>query len=166
MKSWSSTQGTVALSSGEAEYYALVKALAEAIGMRSLARDLGWEMKLRVWVDSTAAKSIASRVGVGKVRHLEVRYLWVQEKLRAKEFTLKKIRGDRNPADVLTKPLGVSEVRPKIGFVGGHIMDRGGCGNDAPREKWADVNDDEDRALGEEEDWDEGELQQLLGIDE
>ena len=34
-------QATTATSSGEAEYYALVKGAAEALGMRSLAKDLG-----------------------------------------------------------------------------------------------------------------------------
>ena len=75
VKHWSSTQGSVALSSGEAEYYAMVKALAEGLGLIALAKDLGCDFKLRVWVDSTAAKAIVSRLGLGKVRHLEVKYL-------------------------------------------------------------------------------------------
>ena len=37
----SSTQGSVALSVGEAEYYALVKGAAEGLGIQALARDLG-----------------------------------------------------------------------------------------------------------------------------
>ena len=41
LKSWSSTQGSVAMSSGEAEHYALVKAASEALGMQALAADLG-----------------------------------------------------------------------------------------------------------------------------
>ena len=52
LKTWSSTQKTVALSVGEAEYIALVKAATEAIGIRSLARDLGWQLRLVVGVDS------------------------------------------------------------------------------------------------------------------
>ena len=56
-------------------------------------------------MDSSAAKAMASRNGVGKVRHLEVRYLWVQDALNRKRFTLKKVAGKFNPADVLTKPL-------------------------------------------------------------
>ena len=48
VKTWSSTQTTIAQSSGEAEYYALVRAAAEGLGMQSVMRDLGWEMKLRL----------------------------------------------------------------------------------------------------------------------
>ena len=70
MKTWSSTQSVPALSSGEAEYYALVKAAAEALGIQALAKDLGLEMNIRFWADSTAAKAIVVRIGLGKVRHM------------------------------------------------------------------------------------------------
>ena len=118
MKHWSSSQASVALSVGEAEYYALVKALAEGLGLVSLGRDLGFEFRLRLWVDSNTAKAIVSRLGLGKVRHLEVRYLWAQEALRSKKFEVRKISGETNPADVLTKPLSASEMVAKLAAVG------------------------------------------------
>ena len=105
VKSWSNRQASPALSSGEAEYYAIVKAAAEALGIQSLAADLGWQVKVQLRVDSSAAKAMVSRSGVGKVRHLEVRYLWVQDALNRKRFELRKVPGKTNPADVLTKPL-------------------------------------------------------------
>ena len=52
IKHWTLTQATVALSSEEAEYLALVKAACEGIGIQALARDLGWEMRLIIHVDS------------------------------------------------------------------------------------------------------------------
>jgi hypothetical protein len=103
LKSWSNRQGSVALSSGEAEYYAIVKLVAELMGIKALASDLGWEVTLRAFVDSSAAKAIASRVGLGKVRHLEVRFLWLQEAVRRKLVQVRKIPGIWNPADVATK---------------------------------------------------------------
>ena len=60
----------IALSSGEAEYYAMVRAAAEALGLQAIMRDLGWEAGILLWVDSSAAKSMASRIGLGKVRHM------------------------------------------------------------------------------------------------
>ena len=110
VKTWSSTQTTIAQSSGEAEYYALVRAAAEGLGMQSVMRDLGWEMRVRLWVDSSAAKSIASRVGLGRVRHLEVKFLWLQEVVRDRRLEVRKVHGADNPADVLTKPKSASEV--------------------------------------------------------
>ena len=82
VKTWSSTQTTIAQSSGEAEYYALVRAAAEGLGMQSVMHDLGWKTRVRLWVDSSAAKSIASRIGLGRVRRLEVKFLWLQEVVR------------------------------------------------------------------------------------
>ena len=114
-KSWSSTQGSVALSSGEAELYALVKGAAEAIAMKSLMADLGVDGRMLLRVDSTSAKAIASRRGVGKVKHMETRFLWVQEKVRKGDLVVKKIAGTINPADVLTKPKSCNEFLSLMG---------------------------------------------------
>ena len=75
VKHWSSTQATIALSVGVAEYYALVKAAAEGLAMVALGRDLGYELNLRIWVDSTTATAIVTRLGLGKVCHMEVKFL-------------------------------------------------------------------------------------------
>ena len=47
--------------------------------MQSMMADLGVTTQVRVWTDSNAAKAIASRRGLGKTRHVELRYLWLQE---------------------------------------------------------------------------------------
>ena len=105
IKTWSSTQNVVALSSGEAEYYGLVKAASHGIGMRNLLHDLGCTRieKIQVLTDASAAMGIASRRGIGKVRHIEVSQLWLQDKVMRNEVELVKIRTDQNPADSLTK---------------------------------------------------------------
>jgi hypothetical protein len=103
VKHWSSTQKVVTLSSGEAELAGIVKGAAEAIGLKSLAADLGIHTELRVYADSSAAIGICRRSGIGKVRHLATGQLWVQERLRAGDFALYKIPGSCNPADALTK---------------------------------------------------------------
>ena len=83
VKTWSSTQPSVTLSSGEAEFYGVVRASGAALGQQSLMRDLGVEAKVRVWTDSSAAMGIGARSGLGKLRHLETHTLWVQEHIRA-----------------------------------------------------------------------------------
>ena len=80
-----------------------MKATAELMGVRSVAADLGWNFGLRVYVDSSAAKAISSRTGIGRVRHLEVRFLWLQDVVRKRIVQILKVRGSENPADVLTK---------------------------------------------------------------
>ena len=59
--------------------------------------------RLHMETDSTAAVGICRRRGLGKIRHLATADLWIQDKLRCKEFTLGKVPGVDNPADILTK---------------------------------------------------------------
>ena len=121
LKSWSSTQAVVALSSGESEYYALVKAASEGLGIRSALGEWGEDKAVHVYTDSTAAKGIASRQGLNKrTRHVAVHLLWVQEKVANKELHLWKIDGKANAADLGTKELdqqGIMKCMTRLGAV-------------------------------------------------
>ena len=103
IKTWSSTQTSVALSSGEAEFNGVVRGSGAGLGFQSLLRDLGLEVPLRVWRDSSAAIGICSRQGLGGVRHLDTHTLWVQQAVRCKKIDLRKVDGEVNPADIFTK---------------------------------------------------------------
>ena len=105
IKCWSSTQASLALSSGEAEYYGVVRAAAAALGHRSLMEDLGLAPRVRVWTDSSAAIGTCSRQGLGKLRHVECYILWVKQRIRQGQFELRKVLGTDNPADLFTKHL-------------------------------------------------------------
>ena len=118
VKSWASTQGSTALSSGEAEYYAIVKGACEGLGLKQVMQDMGVKVAVRVWVDSSTAKSIAERIGLGKVRHMDVRYLWLQEVRRGGRVKIVKIKGEDNPADIMTKPKGIDEIKRLTSRVG------------------------------------------------
>ena len=109
LKSWSATQGLVSLSSGEAEFYGVTKAAGIAIGMKSLMEDLGASLSVRVWTDSSATVGICGRQGLGKLRHIDTRSLWVQQRLRSGGLELRKVRGEVNPADLFTKHLTSGE---------------------------------------------------------
>ena len=82
LKVWSTTQTVIAMSSGEAEYYAAVKGGAEGLAMQSMAKDLGIDLKIRVHTDSSACRGICGRTGVGNVRHMAVPLLWLQGAVR------------------------------------------------------------------------------------
>ena len=103
IRHWSSTQPTVALSSGEAELTGIVKGASNALGFQALASDMGLDISLHIMSDATAAIGICRRRGLGKIRHLHVSDLWVQERLKAGDFYLSKVDGKDNPADLLTK---------------------------------------------------------------
>ena len=96
-------QSTVSLSSGEAEVGGICKGASVGLGLQSVAADLGLNWKLAVHTDATAAIGICRRKGLGKIRHLAVADLWVQERVRSGDFELLKVLGTNNPADMLTK---------------------------------------------------------------
>ena len=66
------------LSSAEVELVALARCTSEATGMSQLAQGWGMTFEAHVFVDSSAALSIATRRGVGKLRHVKIGHLWVQ----------------------------------------------------------------------------------------
>ena len=103
VKHWSTTQTTIALSSGEAELGGICRGASIALGLQSLARDLGIDLKVQIFTDATAAIGICRSRGLGKIRHLHVADLWVQDRLKRGDFTLTKVAGSDNPADILTK---------------------------------------------------------------
>ena len=80
------------------------------MGIRSMMSDLGIDFGIKVKTDSTAAKGIASRSGLGKVRHIEVAQLWVQEKVRSGDIILEKVDGKSNLSDCLTKYVSREEI--------------------------------------------------------
>ena len=104
--SHSRTQATVALSSGEAELYAIGSGTSDALFLRSLVLEssLFQKTNLTVYTDSTAGKSMAGRFGTSrKTKHVSLRYLYMQELVTSGLIKLRKVLGTLNPADVLTK---------------------------------------------------------------
>ena len=114
IKHWSTAQKAVTLSSGEAELCGIVKGTAEALGIQSIAKDLGVSVQVRIHTDSSAAAGICRRSGIGRVRHLAVGQLWVQEGLRRGDFKLYKVPGASNPADALTKHLARDDLDRRL----------------------------------------------------
>ena len=73
------------------------------IGIKSMFKDLGLEVEIQVNTDSSAARSTSFRRGAGRVRHMEVRELSAQERVRREELSIIKVRGEDDVADGLAK---------------------------------------------------------------
>ena len=99
----SSAHSVVATSVGEAAYYGMVKGAAQGMGMKALLKDMGRYTGIGLSTDSSAAKGMAARKGLGKVRHTEVCQLWLQEKSQDGTIRIRKVKGTDNPADIVTK---------------------------------------------------------------
>jgi len=99
---WARTQVGVALSSGEAELNAALKVGTEAIGVDVMSKEMGIVLEIELLGDSSAAKGTLSRQGSGKVKHLETKQLWLQEKIASGYIKYTKIPRAKNVADALT----------------------------------------------------------------
>ena len=60
--------------------------------------------------DSSSAKSFASCWGVGKFRHIDLTELWLQESVEVGKVRLRKVYGPKNPADLLTKYMDMTNL--------------------------------------------------------
>jgi len=124
LKHWSTTQSTVTLSSGEAEFHGLVKGAGVALGQQALLEDLGIQLPIRLWTDSSAAIGICSRQGLGKLRHIDTKLLWIQQAVRAGKLAVKKVAGLANPADLFTKhSLSKERVLDLVRLLDCHFLD-------------------------------------------
>ena len=118
IKHWSTTQTTVALSSGEAELKGILKGATEGLGLQSVGRDLSLEHSVNIYTDSSAAMGMVARKGIGRVRHIEVGELWIQDAVKAKLLTVNKVKGEDNPADILTKHVEHAKTQQHCHFMG------------------------------------------------
>ena len=142
IKTWSSNQSVIALSSGEAEYYALVKGASVGLGIKALSGDLGvtYMSPTDVKSDASAAIGIANRVGLGKVRHIEVNQLWLQEKVAKGVINIIKVGTDDNLADALTKAVSAESMMKHLTGIGAMIC--GGRHNLAPKTEYKASHND------------------------
>ena len=96
----SRTQVQIGLSSPESEFYGCCGAAADLLYSKGLLNFLGYATKGPLMMDASSAIAIATRSGVGSVRHLAARYLWVQREVESNSFSVEKVAGPRNPADL------------------------------------------------------------------
>ena len=93
---------------------------------KTILQELGVELNLLVIsTESAAAKALASTRGLGRMRHMEVKDLWMQALVRDGRLKLAKILGDCNPADVFTKYLDRAALTAMAALGGFRIVPAG-----------------------------------------
>ena len=85
------------LSSVEAEGYAICP--RERAMRRTVAREAGLELKQVLHSDSTSTISQHPKVGLGRMKHVELRLLFVKDRLRRQGLTLCKVPETENSGD-------------------------------------------------------------------
>ena len=95
--------GILALSSGESELAAVVRAATEGLGLQSILNDSDLCGHVAIKSDATAAIGMVHRLESGKVRHLAVGDLRVQHHVPSENIRVSKVSGLENPSDAQTK---------------------------------------------------------------
>ena len=107
--SWSSKkQSCIALSTAEAEYVALTRAIQEGLWIHNslLAMHLPCPSSLSISTDNLAAKSLAENDSShGRAKHIDIRYHFIRSHIESGRFAVSHVPGPLNSADLLTKPL-------------------------------------------------------------
>ena len=78
---------------------------------------------MRLLVDASAAIGIASREGIGRIRHVDVAILWLQQKELKKQLEVLKVAGTENPSDLLTKHVDRRLCEEHVGRLGCRFAD-------------------------------------------
>lgn len=107
--SWKSRrQPTVALSTAEAEIMATTDAAKQAVWLRRLLQDLRYPMQDPIVIlnDNVGAVELSQHPGNhDRTKHIDMRHLWVREKVNSNLVTIKYVPTEHNLADVFTKQL-------------------------------------------------------------
>ena len=104
--STSISQKAISLSSTEAEWYAGSAATCDSLFLRNILQFLTGDVQCVVLhVDNSAVRNVAAKLGVGGLRHISGRMMWMQQLLRAKENEIRQVSTTYNIADLNTKGL-------------------------------------------------------------
>ena len=104
ISAWPRVQQAVSLSSCESEFYSMSCCASELLYVSSLLNDIGLSVDVpTLWGDSSSAIALVGRKGPGRLRHMEIRWLALQSWQQAGRVRVRKISGQTNPADYLTK---------------------------------------------------------------
>ena len=104
--SYSRTQASRALSSCEAELYAMGSGAVESLQLHALMCEQGFLQRDEIPLlrtDSSSALTLAGRRGQGRLKHVECRLLALQDWTLEKRISLGRVSTDMNDSDALTK---------------------------------------------------------------
>ena len=104
IQTWSRTQRSIALSSCEAEYLASAGAGAEGLYVGRLWTFLTKkDTSVVIVTHSSSGKAFAQRLGVGRLKHVDVKFLWMQKAIKDSLLEMKTVATLLNVADLGTK---------------------------------------------------------------
>ena len=145
LKSNSNLQTSIGLNVAETEYYALCHGAAHGLGLQSFMRDLNLNVTLMVESDSNSARSFASRLGLGRQRHVQTRYLWLQSAVAGGRVEIKRVPTKDNVSDILTKPCDASTLVRHLKTLGLVVVERSALHKALDRQAPPTIQEDVER---------------------
>ena len=115
---WSRTQQVISLSSAEAELHALCKCASEGLCVANMGKELMMGVSLKLLNHSSAARGIVQRQGAGKVKHLDVKSQWIQEREARADLAVLKVPRLENWSDLMTHHWTEVEVERHLSGMG------------------------------------------------
>ena len=73
---------------------------------------------MNLYLDSSAARGIITRQGVGRVKHLQIRTLFLQELHKQGTLSVHPVGTKENTADIGTKPLSGKRIKLLLHWLG------------------------------------------------
>ena len=123
----SRTQKIIALSSAESEFHSAVSGSIDGLLIKAAVDYVypGGASAVNVLVDNSAARAIAARQGVGRVRHIHAKMLWLQQRVSFGDLIMRPVETASNLADLQTKSLSPARTKFLLGLMNFKDCDEG-----------------------------------------
>ena len=131
MHSSNKTQQVIATSSAEAELYAISSTISNAIHLKQLITEIEDNIGIKtfdltkhnpnivLFCDSSSATSLVQCMGINKrTKHIQLRFLWIQDLHQAGQLVLRRVSTENNPADAFAKTLPAAHLQRHLPAVG------------------------------------------------
>ena len=125
----SRNQHCIALSSTESEYYSLVSCAIDTLYLKHILEFMfpSKNVVATVYVDNSACRQIANKLGTGRLRHIQGKLLWIQHMTKSGQIKIKAVGTTWNPADLGTKTLSADRHR-MLCYILNMLLDGGRMG--------------------------------------
>ena len=84
----------------------------------ALLKDLGCEVESVLALGAKATEQILHRHGIGRLKHIDVAYPWMQDAIRSKRLRVRRVKCEENVADLVSKPLSKAVIAKHCFAVG------------------------------------------------
>ena len=80
--------------------------------------DMGFAVKPVLIIDAKATEHILDRHGIGKMKHIDVAHLWLQDEVKSNRLGVRRVKSEDNLADIATKAISKKITRKPVASMG------------------------------------------------